>query len=183
MTPGISSPTFRGAGLTYRRMYRTKHRDHPAHDVAIEALRKHQQDKPRLPDPELMIRMLIVGYCLGIRSERRLCDEVHLNLAYRWFCRLGLAGRVPDHPTLSLNRNGRFRESDLSRDGRTPLRHAQGLDRAHLLLDKAAEECPHRDGAERARLQSDADHEQHRDSTAPSRDHGLTSLHARFIRR
>jgi transposase len=41
-------------------------------------------------DPELMIRMLLVGYCFGIRSERRLCDEVHLNLAYRWFCRLGL---------------------------------------------------------------------------------------------
>ena len=41
-------------------------------------------------DPELIIRMLIVGYCFGIRSERRLCEEVHLNLAYRWFCRLGL---------------------------------------------------------------------------------------------
>ena len=41
-------------------------------------------------DPELMIRMLIVGYCFGIRSERRLCDEVHLNLGYRWFCRLSL---------------------------------------------------------------------------------------------
>src|SRR5476649_620585 len=41
-------------------------------------------------DPELMIRMLLVGYCFGIRSERRLCQEVHLNLAYRWFCRLGL---------------------------------------------------------------------------------------------
>jgi len=50
-------------------------------------------------DPELMMRMLIVGYCFGIRSERRLCDEVHLNLAYRWFCRLGLDGDVPDHPT------------------------------------------------------------------------------------
>ena len=46
-------------------------------------------------DPELMIRMLIVGYCLGIRSGRRLCDEVHLNLAYRWFCGLGLDGNVP----------------------------------------------------------------------------------------
>ena len=46
-------------------------------------------------DPELMIRMLIVGYCFGIRSERRLCEEVHLNLAYRWFCRLGLDGDVP----------------------------------------------------------------------------------------
>ena len=59
--------------------------------------------------PELMIRMLIVGYCFGIRSERRLCEEVHLNLAYRWFCRLGLDGDVPDHSTFSKNRHGRFR--------------------------------------------------------------------------
>ena len=62
-------------------------------------------------DPELTIRMLIVGYCHGIRSERRLCDEVHLNLAYRWFCRLGLQDAVPDHSTFSKNRHGRFRES------------------------------------------------------------------------
>jgi len=66
-------------------------------------------------DPELLIRMLIVGYCFGIRSERRLCEEVHLNLAYRWFCRLGLDGEVPDHSTFSKNRHGRFRESDLLR--------------------------------------------------------------------
>ena len=66
-------------------------------------------------DPELMIRMLLVGYCFGIRSERRLCAEVHLNLAYRWFCRLGLEDRVPDHSTFSLNRHGRFRDSDLLR--------------------------------------------------------------------
>jgi len=66
-------------------------------------------------DPELMMRMLIVGYCFGIRSERRLCAEVHLNLAYRWFCRLGLDGGVPDHSTFSKNRHGRFRESDLFR--------------------------------------------------------------------
>ena len=52
-------------------------------------------------DPELMIRMPIIGYCVGIRSERRLCEEVHLNLAYRWFCRLGLDGDVPDHSTFS----------------------------------------------------------------------------------
>ena len=65
--------------------------------------------------PELMIRMLIIGYCFGIRSERRLCEEVHLNLAYRWFCRLGLDGDVPDHSTFSKNRHGRFRESDLPR--------------------------------------------------------------------
>src|SRR6202790_5146853 len=66
-------------------------------------------------DPELMIRMLIVRYCFGIRSERRLCEEVHLNLAYRWFCRLGLDGAVPDHSTSSKNRHGRFRDSDLLR--------------------------------------------------------------------
>jgi transposase len=67
-------------------------------------------------DPELMIRMLIIGYCFGIRSERRLCEEVHLNLAYQWFCRLGLDGEVPDHSTFSKNRHGRFRDSDLLRE-------------------------------------------------------------------
>ena len=66
-------------------------------------------------DPELMVRMLIVGYSFGIRSERRLCEEVHLNLAYRWFCRLGLEDSVPDHSTFSKNRHGRFRESDAFR--------------------------------------------------------------------
>ena len=66
-------------------------------------------------DPELLIRMLLVGYCFGIRSERRLCEEVHLNLAYRWFCRLGLDGDVPDHSTFSKARHGRFRDSDLLR--------------------------------------------------------------------
>jgi transposase len=66
-------------------------------------------------DPELMIRMLLVGYCYGIRSERRLCEEVQFNLAYRWFCRLGLEDKVPDHSTFSKNRHGRFREADLLR--------------------------------------------------------------------
>ena len=66
-------------------------------------------------DPELLIRMLLVGYCFGIRSERRLFEEVHLNLAYRWFCRLDLNDRVPDHSTFSKNRHGRFRESELLR--------------------------------------------------------------------
>jgi transposase len=66
-------------------------------------------------DPELMIRILIVGYCFGIRSERRLCEEVHLNLAYRWFCRLGIEDAVPEHSTFSKNRHGRFRESDAFR--------------------------------------------------------------------
>ena len=66
-------------------------------------------------DPELLVRMLLVGYCYGIRSERRLCEEVHLNLAYRWFCRLGLDGEVPEHSTFSKNRHGRFRDCDLLR--------------------------------------------------------------------
>jgi transposase len=66
-------------------------------------------------DPELMIRMLIVGYCYGIRSERRLCEEVELHLAYRWFCRLDLDDKVPDHSTFSVNRHGRFRESGIFR--------------------------------------------------------------------
>ncbi len=65
--------------------------------------------------PELLIRMLLVGYCLGIRSERRLCEEVNLNLAYRWFCRLDLSDRVSDHSTFSRNRHGRYRESELLR--------------------------------------------------------------------
>lgn len=59
--------------------------------------------------------MLLIGYCLGVRSERRLCEEVHLNLAYRWFCRLDLNDRIPDHSTFSKNRHGRFRESELLR--------------------------------------------------------------------
>ena len=72
------------------------------------------QGRPSI-DPELMIRMLLVGYIMGIRSERRLCGEVHLNLAYRWFCRLDLDDPVPDHSTFSKNRHGRFRDSDLFR--------------------------------------------------------------------
>lgn len=67
-------------------------------------------------DPELMIRMLIVRYCFGIRSELRLSEEVHPNPAYRWFCGLGLEADVPDHSTFSKNRHGRFRERDLLRE-------------------------------------------------------------------
>jgi transposase len=90
------------------------------HFVDLSEVRAHLEPyysevgRPSI-DPELMIRMLIVGYCFGVRSERRLCEEVHLNLAYRWFCRLGLDGEVPDHSTFSKNRHGRFRESDLLR--------------------------------------------------------------------
>jgi transposase len=66
-------------------------------------------------DPELMIRMLIVGYCYGMRFERKLCEEVKLHLGYRWFCRLELDDKVPDHSTFSVNRHGRFRDSDIFR--------------------------------------------------------------------
>ena len=66
-------------------------------------------------DPALLIRMLLVGYCYGIRSERRLCEEVSLNLAYRWFCRLDLDDVIPDHSSFSKNRHGRFRDGDLLR--------------------------------------------------------------------
>jgi IS5 family transposase len=59
--------------------------------------------------------MLVIGYCFGIRSERRLCEEVHLNLAYRWFCQLSLEDKIPDHSTFSKNRHGRFRESETFR--------------------------------------------------------------------
>lgn len=66
-------------------------------------------------DPELMMRMLLVGYIIGIRSERRLCEEVHLNLAYRWFWKMDLTDATPDHSTFSKNRHGRFRDSDVLR--------------------------------------------------------------------
>jgi transposase len=66
-------------------------------------------------DPELMLRMLIVGYCYGVRFERKLCEEVELHLGYRWFCRLALDDKVPHHSTFSVNRHGRFRDSDVFR--------------------------------------------------------------------
>ncbi len=90
------------------------------HFLDLSDLRQHLSEfyshtgRPSI-DPELMIRMLIIGYSFGIRSERRLCEEVHLNLAYRWFCRLGLEDQVPDHSTFSKNRHGRFRDSDTFR--------------------------------------------------------------------
>jgi transposase len=66
-------------------------------------------------DPVLMIRMLIVGYVFAIRSERLLCREVRVNLAYRWFCGLSLEDKIPDHSAFSRARNERFRESDIFR--------------------------------------------------------------------
>jgi len=66
-------------------------------------------------DPVLMIRMLIIGYVFAIRSERQICREVQVNLAYRWFCDLGLEDAIPNHSAFSRARNERFRESDVFR--------------------------------------------------------------------
>jgi len=66
-------------------------------------------------DPVLMIRMLIVGYVFAIRSERLLCREVQVNLAYRWFCGLSIEDKIPDHSAFSRARNERFRNSDIFR--------------------------------------------------------------------
>src|SRR5580765_5512567 len=66
-------------------------------------------------DPVLMIRMLIIGYVFAIRSERLLCREVQLNLAYRWFCGLGIEDNIPDHSAFSRARNERFHDSDIFR--------------------------------------------------------------------
>lgn len=86
----------------------------------LSALREHlapyysHTGRPSI-DPELMFRMILIGYCYGIRSERRLCEEVELNLAYRWFCRLSIEDSVPDHSTFSKNRHGRYRDSEAFR--------------------------------------------------------------------
>ena len=66
-------------------------------------------------DPVLMIRMLIIGYVFAIRSERALCREVQVNLAYRWFCGLGIEDKIPDHSAFSRARNERFRDSGVFR--------------------------------------------------------------------
>src|SRR4029077_6720229 len=66
-------------------------------------------------DPELMIRMLVVGYVFAIRSERLLCREVQVNFAYRWFCTLSIEDAIPDHSVFSRARNERFREGEVFR--------------------------------------------------------------------
>ena len=67
-------------------------------------------------DPQVLVRMLLIGYLYGINGERRLCQEVHLNIAYRWFCDLSLEDKVPDHSTFSKNRHGRFEGTHLFRE-------------------------------------------------------------------
>jgi transposase len=71
--------------------------------------------RPSVP-PQVLVRMMLIGYLYGLTSERRLCQEVQLNLAYRWFCGLGLEDKVPDHSTFSKNRHGRFAGTNLFRE-------------------------------------------------------------------
>ena len=66
-------------------------------------------------DPEILLRLLVVGYLYGITSERRLMQEVRMHLAYRWFTRLSFEQEIPDHSTFSKNRHGRFRQSGVFR--------------------------------------------------------------------
>jgi transposase len=98
--------------------------DHPVRDIAavLDLSWVHAELAPFYSnlgrpsiDPELMIRMLIIGYVFAIRSERALCRDVQVNLAYRWFCRLSIEDKVPDHSAFSRARHERFRESDMFR--------------------------------------------------------------------
>lgn len=129
--------------------------------VDLSSIRAHLADfyshtgRPSV-DPELLIRMLLVGYCFGIRSERRLCEDVHLNLAYRWFCRLDLSDRVPDHSTFSKNRHGRFRDSELLR---------------HLFETSKPKCCPNADARSITR-------EEHEDARQVARDLAKTVEYA-----
>ena len=98
--------------------------DHPVRGIAgvLDLSWVHGELAPYYPtigrpsiDPVLMIRMLVVGYGFAIRSERMLCREVQVNLAYRWFCGLGIEDKVPDHSAFSRARNERFRDSNIFR--------------------------------------------------------------------
>src|SRR6266511_741186 len=98
--------------------------DHPVREIAavLDLSWVHSELAPYYSqlgrpsiDPVLMIRMLIVGYVFALRSERLICREVQLNLAYRWFCGLSIEDKIPDHSAFSRARNERFRESDIFR--------------------------------------------------------------------
>ena len=98
--------------------------DHPVREIAavLDLSWAHAELAPYYPqlgrpsiDPVLMIRMLIVGYVFAIRSERALCRDVRVNLAYRWFCGLSIEDKIPDHSAFSRARNDRFRDSGIFR--------------------------------------------------------------------
>jgi transposase len=98
--------------------------DHPVRKIAavLDLSWVHSDLAPFYPkmgrpsiDPELMIRMLIIGYVFAIRSERAICRDVQVNLAYRWFCGLSIEDKIPDHSAFSRARHERFRDSDMFR--------------------------------------------------------------------
>ena len=98
--------------------------DHPIREIAavLDLKWVYAELAPHYPrlgrpsvDPVLMLRMLLIGYLFAIRSERALCREVKVNLAYRWFCGLSIEDRIPDHSAFCRGRNERFRDSDLFR--------------------------------------------------------------------
>jgi transposase len=98
--------------------------DHRAREIAavLDLSWVHAELKPYYSrmgrpsiDPALMIRMMLIGYVFAIRSERALCREVQVNLAYRWFCGLGIEDKIPDHSAFSRARNERFRDSGVFR--------------------------------------------------------------------
>src|ERR1700739_2525128 len=98
--------------------------DHPVRGIAavLDLSWVHAELAPYYPqlgrpsiDPVLMIRMLIIGYVFAIRSERALCRDVRVNLAYRWFCGLSIEDKIPDHSAFSRARNDRFRDSSIFR--------------------------------------------------------------------
>jgi transposase len=96
--------------------------DHPIRKIAAVLDLSWVRSEPFYPemgrpsiDPELMIRMLIIGYVFAIRSERAICRDVQVNLAYRWFCGLSIEDKIPDHCAFSQARHERFRDSDVFR--------------------------------------------------------------------
>ena len=98
--------------------------DHPIREIAavLDLKWVYAELAPHYPrlgrpsvDPVLMLRMLLIGYLFAIRSERALCREVKVNLAYRWFCGLSIEDRIPDHSAFCRARNERFRDSGLFR--------------------------------------------------------------------
>src|SRR5215472_10519034 len=87
---------------------------HVSFDFVRERLKESYSDTGRPSvDPELLLRILLIGYLYGITSERRLVEELRMHLAWRWFTGLGFDQEIPHHSTFSKNRHGRFQESKL----------------------------------------------------------------------
>ena len=87
---------------------------HVSFDFVRTKLKASYSDSGRPSiDPELLLRMLLIGYLYGVTSERKLVEELRMHLAWRWFTGLGFDQEIPHHSTFSKNRHGRFQESNL----------------------------------------------------------------------